>query len=367
MSHSPGESSDASRTVPTTPGELGSETGRGRHAQSPTQIPWCGWKDVVWRVSNEVGRDNVLDVAASVAFYGLLALYPALLATISMYGLLSDPTDVIRQVNQLSIALPAGARSAVMNQMRDIARTSPTGLGLGLLLSLGVAFLSASSGVAALMRGISAVYDERDTRGWVRVRLIALSFTMSLSLFVILSVSTITLLPSVVERVGLGRAPLVLVRFARWPTLALAAVACLAILYRHAPNRTPARWKWVAPGAILATLIWTVGSFSFGIYVENFGRFNRTYGTIGAAVVLSLWMYMSALAILLGAELNAELERQTEVDSTIGPPRPMGERAASVADNLGPPRPQPPARGIKQTLTDTVSDLSRPGKRKGSS
>lgn len=363
--HSASSSTKDSDTKPADCGEDSSATERGRQAQSPMQIPWSGWMDVLWRVYREVNKDNVLDVAASAAFYGVLALYPALLATISMYGLLSDPTDVIHQARRLSVVLPASARTAIMTQMLEIARGSHAELSVGLLLSLGFAFFSASSGVAALMRGISAVYDEVDTRGWLRVRLLAISFTCGVSLFVIASVSIITFLPGVLTRVGLGQVPLLFVQLLRWPMLAAATMVGLAILYRYAPNRTPAQWKWVMPGAMLATLIWVLGSLAFSAYAENFGRFNRTYGTIGGAVVLSLWMYVSALAILLGAELNAELEHQTSVDSTIGPPRPMGERGASVADNVGPTRPDTSPKSLRKALGETISDLSRRGQHKG--
>jgi membrane protein len=340
------------------------EKQRGRHAEHPWQIPWVGWQDVLWRVWNEISRDNILDTAASVAFYGLLALYPALIATVSMYGLLADPIDVVQQVNSLTIALPATARSVVLTQLTSIARGSGPGLTLGFSFSLAFAVFSASSGVAAMMRGINAAYDEQETRGWLRQRLVALFFTLGLSLFVVIAVALITLLPPVLAQLGLASSARGLIQLLRWPALAFATMAGLALLYRYGPNRTPARWQWVMPGAILATMIWTAASFSFSVYAENFGRFNKTYGALGGAVVLSLWMFLSAVAILVGAELNAELEHQTGADSTVGPPRPMGRRDAAMADKLGDARPDAERKTFRDALRATVADLYRKGKRK---
>lgn len=323
-------------------------------------MPWVGWKDVLWRVYQEVEGGNILDVAATVAFFGLLALFPALIATVSMYGILADPGDVVRQVGALSVAVPPAARTLIMDQLTEIATGSSVGLRLGVVVSLGVALFSASGGVASLMRGINAAYNEVETRGWLRFRLLALAFTCGLALFVIVSVALITLLPTVLKYVGLGSATQDVFNFLRWPALALATMLGLGVLYRYAPNRTPAKWPWLTAGSLLATLIWVPASLGFSVYAENFGSYNKTYGTLGGAVVLGLWMYISALAILLGAELNAELEHQTREDSTIGPPRPMGQRAAQMADDLGKARPEPNPPGVPhETWLDRLSALNR--------
>ena len=342
---------------------------RGRSAAKPWQVPWTGWKDVLWRVAREIEADDVLDVAGSVAFYGLLALFPALIATVSMYGMLADPVDIVRQVNRLSVAVPGLARSIVIDQLNDIQQASDAGLRLGFFLSLAVATFSASGGVAALMRGINKAYDEEETRGWIRFRLLALVLTLGFAAFVVVSVGLITLLPTVLKYVYLEAPAREFIQAARWPALAAATIVGLGILYRYAPNRTPPKWQWVTPGALLATVIWTLASLSFSLYADNFGRFNRTYGTLGGAVVLALWMFLSAFAILLGAELNSELEHQTAEDSTIGPQRPMGERGATVADRLGDPRPSTPrAQGKRSLWRDKLSELNRPrrGKRRAS-
>ena len=337
---------------------------RGRFALRPWQIPWQGWKDVLWRVGDELENDDVLDVAASVAFYALLALFPALIATISLYGIVANPDDIVSQMHRLTLAIPANARSLIAQQMGEIAASSMAELRLSLLASLGVALFSASGGVAALMRGINKAYDETETRGWLRIRLLALSFTLGLAAFVVFSVAVITLLPPLMKHVGLEASARSLIEVCRWPVLAAATMLGLGILYRYAPNRTPAKWQWVSPGAVLATLIWTLASLSFSLYAANFGRFNKTYGTLGGAVVLGLWLFLSALAILLGAELNSELEQQTEKDSTIGPSRPMGERGAAAADQLGKQRPSPEPMSFRASLRERLRALNRPRRTK---
>lgn len=339
---------------------------RGRSAKKPSEIPWTGWLDVLWRVFGALKRDGVLDVAAGVAFFALLALFPALIATVSVYGMLFDPQDIVWQVHRLTAAIPENARSIILQQMREISGGSEAELRLSFFVALGIALFSASSGVAALMRGINRSYDEIETRGWIRRRVLALGFTLALAAFVVSSVAVITLLPMVMQHVGLADSARRLIEFARWPTMALATMVGLGVLYRYAPNRTPARWQWVSPGAMLATLIWTLASLSFSLYAENFGRFNKTYGTLGGVAVLALWLYLSAVAILLGAELNAELEHQTEHDSTIGPPRPMGKRGATVADHLGEERPPPDSKGFRRTVREKLVELNRPRRSKRS-
>jgi membrane protein len=179
-------------------------------------------------------------------------------------------------------------------------------------------------------------------------------------LSVVLSIAAITLLPRVMDQVGLAHSTKLLIEVVRWPAMALAVMLGLALLYRYGPNRTPPKWQWVSLGAVLATLIWTLASLGLGVYADNFGRFNKTYGALGAVAVLALWMFLAALAILLGAELNAELEHQTGEDSTVGPPRPMGQRGATVADQLGDSRPARDPKRLVATLHDLLVDMNRP-------
>lgn len=288
----------------------------------------------------------------------MMALFPALIAIVSVYGLVADSADVIQQVTAVSRALPWTARTLITEQLTWIAEQPTADLTVGLVVSVTVALFSASSGVVALMKGVNTAYDEEETRGWLRQRVLALFFTVGVSLFVVVAVGTITLLPSVLAHFGLAEVTRATLTALRWPTLGLAVMAGLAALYRYAPQRTPARWPWVMWGAVLATGLWIVISLLFAVYAENFGRFNKTYGTLGGVVVLLLWMYLSSLAILLGAELNAELEHQTSVDTTIGPPKPLGERAAFVADTLGEFAPTPETRG-QPTVSERLRRAAR--------
>jgi membrane protein len=291
-----------------------------------------------------------------------------LIATVSMYGMLADPADVARQVNRLGMAVPGTARLLLIQQLNEIQKGSDVGLRFGFFLSMAIALFSASGGVAALMRGINKAYDEEESRGWIRFRVLALLFTVGFAAFVISSVGLITLLPTALTYVGLDASARAMLQAARWPALAVATIAGLGILYRYAPNRTPAKWAWVTSGALVATIIWTLASLSFSLYADNFGRFNKTYGTLGGAVVLGLWMFLSAFAILLGAELNSELERQTEEDTTIGPTRPIGQRGATVADQVGEPRPAfSPSDRMRDVLLDKLAELNRPRRGKQTS
>ena len=353
------------------PGEHHGEPGprsdgerRGRKSRSPLELPWKGWKDVLWRVANQVDDDRLTILASSVAFYGLLALFPTLIGIVTLYGLWADPSDVVQQINTYSQALPWTARSLIAQELTNIAQTPGATLTAGLVASALFSLFSASSGIAALMTGVNSAYDETETRGWLRRRLLALGFTAGVSLFVVVTVGTITLLPVALDLIGLESTTQWAIRLLRWPLMGAGVLVGLCILYRYGPNRTPPRWSWVICGAALAAVLWVLASLLFALYTENLGRFHKTYGTIGSVVVLLLWLFISAFAILLGAELNAELEHQTAVDSTIGPPRPMGERHAHMADTLGDPRPARDDQGVMETVRGLMEGLTRRGPRK---
>jgi membrane protein len=344
---------------------IDSGSGRGRSAKWPWQIPWSGWKDVIWRSTREIDNDGVLDLAAGVAFWGLFALFPALVAVVSIYGLLADPADVAGQLNRFTHALPQAVRVLITQQLTEVHRGSVLGLRVGLVASLVVALFTASGGVTAVMRGINRAYDEKETRGWLRTRMRAMLFTLGVATSVVASLGVIALLPPVMDQLGLEASTRRLIQLGRWPALALATMLGVGLLYRYGPNRTPPKWSWVAAGAILATVIWALASVSLGVYADNFGRFNKTYGTLGAGAVLALWMFLSALAILMGAELNSELEHQTREDTTVGPPHPMGKRGAAVADRIGSPRPVPDdGKKVGTALRDKFAELNRPGRGK---
>jgi membrane protein len=309
---------------------------RGRSADIPTQVPARGWKDVLMRVKVESKQDNISLLAGGVAFFGLLALVPALVALVSVYGMVADPEDVEQQVGDALTAAPEEVRDLLTQQLSSITQDTGSALGLAAAISVLVALWSASSGVKNLIAGTNAAYDEDETRGFVKLRAVSLAFTLGTILFMVAAIFLIAVVPALLAETGLGSAGRMVAGVLRWVLLFVAMMVGLSILYRYGPDRDGARWSWVSPGAVFATVLWLIGSVGFAIYTANFGKYNETYGSLGAIVVVMLWLFITALAVLLGAELNAELERQTRKDTTKGQPRAMGERQATAADTLGP-------------------------------
>lgn len=305
----------------------------GRDAEKPSQLPAKGWKDVALRVKSEVAEDDIATVSAALAFYAMLAVFPGLVALISLYGLFADPVDVERQINSVAVLLPGEARTMLEQQLHGLVASSSGGLGLGAVFGILGALWSASSGVASLIAAINKAYDEKETRGFFKLRGLALAFTLGHVLFAIVALGLIALVPVLLGSLATSLQPLI--DLGRWPFLAFSVVLGLSLLYRYAPNRDRARWRWVTWGSGVATIVWLLASAAFSLYVSNFGNYDKTYGTLGSVIVLLLWFYVSAFAILLGAEINSELEAQTAKDSTIGPNKPLGHRGASKADELG--------------------------------
>lgn len=315
--------------------KAGAVDDHGREATRPSQVTRKGWWDVLMRVKSEMAKDNLGLVAAGVAFYFLLSIFPALAAFVSIYGLVYDPADAQQQVQSLSEVLPAEARSLLMAQLQQLTGGSSTALGFGVLLGILLALWSAMQGSMALMTALNIVYDETESRGFFRLRLVAFGLTLGTVLFLALSLMLLAALPPLLENLGIGRWVEILFKVARWPLLALLVIMVLAVLYRYAPDRRQAKWRWVNPGSLTATALWLIGSALFSWYVSNFASYNETYGSLGAVIVLLMWFYVTAYILLLGGELNAELEHQTRQDTTEGPPKPQGKRQAYVADTLG--------------------------------
>jgi membrane protein len=309
--------------------------GRGREAEAPTQIPHRGWWDVLMRTKAEVRRDNVALLAAGIAFYALLALVPALVAVVSIYGLAANPADIARHVGDVLGAAPEEVRDLVVQQLRSITEGDSSKAGWGVLIGIAIALWSASSGTKHAIEAVNAAYDEEETRGFIKLRFLSLVLTLGAVLFFLVAMALVAFLPAALDRTSLPSALQLLINIARWPLLALGVLVALAIFYRYAPDRDEPRWRWVSAGAVVASLLWLAGSVGFAFYAANFGRYNETYGSLGAIVVVMLWLFLSAFAMLLGAELNAELERQTRKDSTDGRPQPLGRRQAYAADTVG--------------------------------
>lgn len=281
----------------------------GRQADRPTQPPKRAWKDVLNRVTTKSKADNITLLAAGVALYGLLAMVPGLVALVSSYGLIADPDEVDEQVVDALSAAPEEVRALITQQLRAITEGEASEARLGVIVGLAFALWAASSGIGHLIEALNVAYDEEETRGWVQRKALALMLTIGTVLFLLVAFASIALLPALLAESGLGDVGRWAAGGLRWVILLGGLLIGLAVLYRYGPDRKQASWRWISPGAVLAAVVWLLSSIAFSIYTANFGKYNETYGSLGAIVVVMLWLVISAAAVLLGAELNAELER----------------------------------------------------------
>lgn len=307
----------------------------GRLADAPGDIPATGWKDVATRVRAELRDDHMGLVAAGVAFYGFLALVPALAAAVSVAGLLVSPARAEELVGDVAGALPSDARDLLASQLQAVTEQSNGSLSLTIVVSLALSLWAASGGMGHLVEAINVADDEQDDRGMVARKARALSLTVGAIVFVLVAFAAIALLPPALRSLGWPGWARWIAAAAVWPLLGAAMVLALAVLYRVGPDRTAAKWRWVTWGAVIAVVVWIVASIGFQIYAGNFASYNETYGSLAAVVVLLMWLWLSSYAVLLGAEINAELEHQTARDSTVADGRPLGERGATMADTVG--------------------------------
>lgn len=311
----------------------GGGSGEGVDAEAPTDIPPPGWRDILWRTYGEVSTDRVLAVAAGVTFYGLLAIFPAITAFVSLYGLVADPGTVAEQLSAAQGVMPSGAIEVVRDQITRITSGNDTKLGFAFVIGLALSAWSANAGVKAVFDALNVAYGEHEKRSFIRLNLTSLAFTIGILVFAVLAIGAVAAIPVILDRVHLGKAVGWLLWLGRWPALIVLLMVGLAALYRYGPSRDDAQWKWVSPGALFASVAWLIGSILFSWYVASFEDYNKTYGTLGAVIALLMWMWLSATIILVGAELNSEAERQTMRDTTKGPPQPIGLRGADAADN----------------------------------
>ena len=308
---------------------------RGRNATRPTAIPAKGWKDVGWRVWKSLTQDRVLLISGGVTFYLLLSLFPALVAFISIYGLFLDPATAVNQANALSGLVPPAALDLIADQLSRLASRQGGELTVGLVLSLLLAFCSANGGVKAMIEGLNIAYDEREKRSFLRLNLVAFAMTLGAMLLMVLLIVALAVVPAVLAVLNLGGVGDLLVRVLRWPLLVVAVGLALAVLYRLGPSREPPEWRWVTWGSGVATVVWLVTSLGFTIYLDRFANFDATYGALAAPIGFLLWIWLSIIVVILGGEINGEMEHQTARDTTTGPEEPMGERGAVMADTLG--------------------------------
>jgi membrane protein len=304
----------------------------GRQAGSPQEIPPRGWKEIAKRTLKEVKQDQVPLLGAGVAFYSLLSLFPAIIAGVSIYGLVADPATVRDQIGKLTEMLSPETATIVGNQLREVTSGAGGALGLATVIGILTALWSASSGMKAMVTGVNLAYDETEGRKFVKLRGLALLLTLGAMVLMGVALALIVGFPAVADSwpVALRWTAGIL----RWVLLAALLILALAVLYRYAPDRDEPKWTWVSWGSGIATLLWILASIGFSVYANAFGNYNKTYGALAGVIILMFWLYLTAVIVLVGAELNTEMELQTARDTTAGPAKPMGERDAHAADHV---------------------------------
>jgi membrane protein len=311
------------------------QPGRGRDAQSPFNIPWRGWKDILWRTWAGISEDHLLTLAGGVAFFALLAMVPALTAAVSSYALFADARAIEHQLSLLSDMVPPAALEIIRGEIVRIVAGSDGKLTVGFIGGLALSLWSANAGVKALFEALNVTYAEDEKRSLVELNVFSLLTTACAIAAGLLVIASVVVLPLVLATVGLPGAWVKAIAYIRWPAMLVLAVLAFAFLYQRGPSRAPAKPHWITPGSALAAFAWLATSALFSWYLGNFANYNATYGALGAIAGLMMWMWLSAVVLLVGAKLNAEIEHQTAVDSTTGAPQPIGHRGATMADTVG--------------------------------
>lgn len=310
------------------------DAGIGRAAATPTDIPARGWWDVMVRIYGNISEHRVLAIGAGVTFYAILALFPTLAAFVSLFGLFTEPTVVLSEIDKLRGVVPDSGIEVISTQVQRISGSTNASLSLAFFSSLALAMWSSNAGMKALFDALNIVYVEREKRGFLLLNAISLLFTAGAILVMLGAVAAVIVLPIVLHHVPeIGGETLV--RVTRWPVMFLVLSLALALLYRFGPSRQNARWRWLSPGSLGAAACWIAASMGFSWYAANFADYNETYGSLGAIIAFMIWIWISVVVILVGAELNAETEHQTARDTTTGAPLPVGMRGATMADTLG--------------------------------
>jgi membrane protein len=309
------------------------EPGRGREANTPEQIPARGWRDILWRVFWSISADRILSTSGGVAFFALLAVFPGIAAIVSVYGLFADASTISKHLSLLSGFLPDGVLQLIADTL--VFRQGNEALGTAFAIGLFISLASANSGMAALCDALNVVYDEREKRSLFRFYLTTFLFTLAGIGFVILAIAGVVVLPVILKFVGLPSTTERLLAFVRWPILLATIVVSLACIYRYGPSRRDVRWRWVTWGSLLGAMLWIATSMLFSWYVATFDTYNKIYGSLGAGVGFMVWLWISVVVVLLGAEFNAQMEHQTARDTTEGGSKPLGSRGAMMADHVG--------------------------------
>jgi membrane protein len=311
------------------------EPGRGRRARNPLQIPWAGWKDIFWRTYSEMNSDRLLSISGGVAFFILFAIFPAITALVSAYGIFFNASTIGQDLSLLQGVIPDDVLKILNDQATHIASQSNRTLSIGVVAGILVTLWSAMGGVKAMIDALNVIYEEKERRSFFRLNLVALAFTLGGFAVFLIAVGAVVVMPLVLSWLGLGINGAGLIQVLRWPALLIVLLAGLAVLYRYGPDRRAPRWQWVSVGSVFASLVWIGASILFSWYLAKFNTYNATYGSLGAVLAMMMWLWISSMVVLLGAELNAEIEHQTAQDSTIGDDKPLGQRGAVMADTVG--------------------------------
>ncbi|ORE96054.1 putative ribonuclease BN [Stappia sp. 22II-S9-Z10] len=306
----------------------------GRYAEGIFEIPWPAWRAILMRVFTDINTNNISLIAGGATFFLLLAIFPGLAAFVALYGLVFDVSQVHDHVAALSGVLPTDAVGLITEQLSRLASQRDGALGIGFVVGLLVALWSANAGVKGLFSALNVVYGETEKRGFFKLTLVSLVFTLAAIVGAAVLLGAIVVVPAVMGVLGLASAGERLIALARWPVLFVVLMMGLSLLFRYGASRRPPRLRWVIWGSALTALLWVVASAAFSFYLSHFANYNATYGSLGAIIGFMMWLYVSLMILLLGAELNAEVEHQLITDTTVGPIKPMGERRAVVADKL---------------------------------
>ena len=306
----------------------------GRNAESPIEIPWRGWRAVLGRTFREIISDKISLIAAGCAFYAMLALFPAISMLISIYGLVFNPASVEPQLEVLRHLLPPAGFSLIADRVHVLVAQKPGTLGLSLVISTLITLWSSATGTKSILSALNLAYEEPESRSFVRFQLTGFAFTLGAIVSAVIGLALLVFLPAALTFIGVSANQKGLIQLVSLGVLVASVMLALSLLYRFGPSRRQAKWHWVTPGSALATALWLIASAAFSFYVGHVASYDATYGPLGAVIGVMMWFWVTAYVVLLGAELNAELELQTVRDSTSGPPKPIGRRGAYVADHV---------------------------------
>lgn len=299
---------------------------RGRDATTPSQISSLGWRDILLRVFSNISKHRIMALAAGMTYYSILAIFPAIAALVAVYGVVSDPSTIAKHLDQLRGFLPGGAIDVAGEQLTRVASKGSQTLGLTFLVGVSVSLWSANAAMKSLFDTLNIVHGEEEKRGFFILNGVSLGFTIGGVLFMLAALGSIVVVPVVLGYVRLSDFGDVFLRIGRWPAMYVILTFALAVIYRYGPSREAPRWRWITWGSAIAALLWLALSGLFSWYAANFGKFNETYGSLGAVIGFMTWLWISAMVILLGAEVDAEMEHQTAWNTTTGTPKPMGVR-----------------------------------------